>query len=103
EDIRNTKAYKEYYACATGEAVPKPKASARRKREEQISWNSSDDEDVDGQTKGRDDNEGLMISEEERMQEEEESDELYCDIDINQGRRLQVSQDIDDSHVTLTP
>nr|GEY79978.1 hypothetical protein [Tanacetum cinerariifolium] len=32
EDIRNTKAYKEYYACATGEAVPKPKASAKRKR-----------------------------------------------------------------------
>nr|GFD53976.1 hypothetical protein [Tanacetum cinerariifolium] len=27
-----TKAYKEYYACATGEAAPKPKASARRKR-----------------------------------------------------------------------
>nr|GFA61857.1 hypothetical protein [Tanacetum cinerariifolium] len=33
EDIRNTKAYKEYYACATGEAAPKPKASARRKRD----------------------------------------------------------------------
>nr|GFA77846.1 hypothetical protein [Tanacetum cinerariifolium] len=32
EDIWNTKAYKEYYACATGEAAPKPKASARRKR-----------------------------------------------------------------------
>nr|GFC53935.1 hypothetical protein [Tanacetum cinerariifolium] len=32
EDIRNTKAYKEYYACATGEATPKPKASAKRKR-----------------------------------------------------------------------
>nr|GFA26596.1 hypothetical protein [Tanacetum cinerariifolium] len=32
EDIRNTKAYKEYYACATGEAAPKPKASTRRKR-----------------------------------------------------------------------
>nr|GFB06902.1 hypothetical protein [Tanacetum cinerariifolium] len=32
EDIRNTKAYKEYYACATGEAALKPKASARRKR-----------------------------------------------------------------------
>nr|GFA57127.1 hypothetical protein [Tanacetum cinerariifolium] len=28
----NTKAYKEYYACATEEAAPKPKASARRKR-----------------------------------------------------------------------
>nr|GFC78226.1 hypothetical protein [Tanacetum cinerariifolium] len=32
EDIRNTKAYKEYYACTTGEAAPKPKESARRKR-----------------------------------------------------------------------
>nr|GFD24801.1 hypothetical protein [Tanacetum cinerariifolium] len=32
EDIRNTKAYKEYYTCATGEAAPKPKESARRKR-----------------------------------------------------------------------
>nr|GEW56077.1 hypothetical protein [Tanacetum cinerariifolium] len=32
KDIRNTTAYKEYYACATGEAAPKPKASARRKR-----------------------------------------------------------------------
>nr|GEW08543.1 hypothetical protein [Tanacetum cinerariifolium] len=32
DEIRNTKAYKQYYALATGEAVPKPKASARRKR-----------------------------------------------------------------------
>nr|GEY90590.1 hypothetical protein [Tanacetum cinerariifolium] len=32
DEIRNTKAYIEYYACATGEATPKPKASARRKR-----------------------------------------------------------------------
>nr|GFC29713.1 hypothetical protein [Tanacetum cinerariifolium] len=31
QDIRNTKAYKEYYACATREAAPKPKASAKRK------------------------------------------------------------------------
>nr|GEY97804.1 hypothetical protein [Tanacetum cinerariifolium] len=30
EEIRNFKAYKEYYAIATGEAAPKPKASARR-------------------------------------------------------------------------
>nr|GFC15239.1 hypothetical protein [Tanacetum cinerariifolium] len=94
DEIRNTKAYKEYYAFATGEVVPKPKASARRKRsdsdtsitpptatptlkptvaitlrltaatkgtgsklgvldvptdelEEELSWNSSDDEGVD--------------------------------------------------------
>nr|GEY11138.1 hypothetical protein [Tanacetum cinerariifolium] len=31
DEIRNTKAYKDYYAFATGEASPKPKASARRK------------------------------------------------------------------------
>nr|GEV60697.1 retrovirus-related Pol polyprotein from transposon TNT 1-94 [Tanacetum cinerariifolium] len=32
DEIGNTKAYKEYYAFATGEATPKPKASARRKK-----------------------------------------------------------------------
>nr|GEU76101.1 hypothetical protein [Tanacetum cinerariifolium] len=126
EDIRNTKAYKKYYACATGEAAPKPKASARKKKgkqlararshtepldverkeakqlkivlrrskhethisqqgssstdegtdsrpgvpnvpsddsEEELSWNSFDDEDVDDQTKGSDDNEGEKTDE----------------------------------------
>nr|GEZ65594.1 hypothetical protein [Tanacetum cinerariifolium] len=38
-----------------------------------------------------------------RLIEEEEADELYREVDINQGRGLQVSQDIKDSHVTLTP
>nr|GEY41252.1 hypothetical protein [Tanacetum cinerariifolium] len=32
DEIRNTKAYKEYYAFTTGEAAPKPNASAKRKR-----------------------------------------------------------------------
>nr|GFB09819.1 hypothetical protein [Tanacetum cinerariifolium] len=32
DDIRTSKAYKEYYACATGEATPKPKVSARKKK-----------------------------------------------------------------------
>nr|GEY90599.1 hypothetical protein [Tanacetum cinerariifolium] len=45
---------------------------------------------------------GLRISEEERMHEEEEAAELYRDVDINQGRGLQVSKDINNSHVTLT-
>nr|GFC43251.1 hypothetical protein [Tanacetum cinerariifolium] len=31
-EIRNIKAYKEYHACAMGEATPKPKASARKKK-----------------------------------------------------------------------
>nr|GEY55379.1 hypothetical protein [Tanacetum cinerariifolium] len=32
DEIRNSKAYKEYYACAMGQAAPKPKASARKKK-----------------------------------------------------------------------
>nr|GFB55443.1 hypothetical protein [Tanacetum cinerariifolium] len=35
DDIRNSKAYKEYYACAMGEAAPKSKASARKKKGKQ--------------------------------------------------------------------
>nr|GFC11700.1 hypothetical protein [Tanacetum cinerariifolium] len=54
--------------------------------------------------KGNDEeDQDLRLSEEARIQEEEEADELYRDVDINQGRGLQVSQDIKDSHVTLTP
>nr|GFC93700.1 hypothetical protein [Tanacetum cinerariifolium] len=165
DDIRNSKDYKEYYACATGEAAPKPKASARKKKgdsassttpptptpttlvaaakgkqparatthteptnverteaeqlkivlkrsrqetyisqqrgsstdegtgsrpgvpdvpsddsEKELSWNSSDDEDVDEQTKGSGDegndeeDQDLRLSEEARIQEEEEAD-----------------------------
>nr|GFC96592.1 hypothetical protein [Tanacetum cinerariifolium] len=37
DEIRNIKAYKEYYACAMGEAAPKPKASARKKKGESAS------------------------------------------------------------------
>nr|GFC32275.1 hypothetical protein [Tanacetum cinerariifolium] len=53
---------------------------------------SNDDEDQE-----------LRLSEEARIQEEEEADELYRDVNINQGRGLQVTQNIEDSHVTLTP
>nr|GFA50901.1 hypothetical protein [Tanacetum cinerariifolium] len=85
DDIRNSNAYKEYYACATREPAPKPKASARKKKGDsassttpptltptttvvsaprlsatakELSWNSSDDEDVDEQTKDREESEG---------------------------------------------
>nr|GFB56945.1 hypothetical protein [Tanacetum cinerariifolium] len=44
----------------------------------------------------------LRLSEEARIQEEEEADELYHDVNINQGRGLQVTQNVEDSHVTLT-
>nr|GEZ96530.1 hypothetical protein [Tanacetum cinerariifolium] len=142
KDIRNTKAYKEYYSCATGEAAPKPKVSARKKKggsassttppthiatptpttivvaaprlsaaakeetreQEEESFDPIPRTPKDGEDDGNgEEDQGLRNSEEERMLEEEEADELYRDVDINQGRGLQVSQDIEDSHVTLTP
>nr|GFD10026.1 hypothetical protein [Tanacetum cinerariifolium] len=42
----------------------------------------------------------LRLSEEARIQEEEEADELYRDVNINQGKGLQVTQNVEDSHVT---
>nr|GFC44823.1 hypothetical protein [Tanacetum cinerariifolium] len=59
---------------------------------------SEDDDDSED-----DGNQGLRVSEEQRLIEEEEVDELYRDVDINQGRGLQLSADIEDSHMTLTP
>nr|GFB62697.1 hypothetical protein [Tanacetum cinerariifolium] len=53
---------------------------------------SNDDEDQD-----------LRLSEEARIQEEEDADELYRDVNINQGRGLQVTQNVEDTPVTLTP
>nr|GEY89828.1 hypothetical protein [Tanacetum cinerariifolium] len=116
-------AYKEYYACATGEAAPKPKASARKKKEaeqlkivlrrsrhemhisqqggsgtdgetgskpgvldvpsddsdEEISWNSSDDEDVDAQGKDRDEDEIAKIDEQEATESGGEDEETESD------------------------
>nr|GEY32971.1 hypothetical protein [Tanacetum cinerariifolium] len=251
DEIRNSKAYKEYYAIATGEAAPKPKASVMRTKsssdtsitpptaaasprlkasakgkqiakackakslstlsepsgsgaddgtgskpgvpdvptdesEEELSWNSTDDEGDDNKEKdddGDEDDEGddgeegnggdddddedndgeegdddadqevvrdddkdaneeggddelesdeetrkeesfdpipqppedsedegdgeedlsLNIIEEERHDEEEEEDELYRDVNINLGRGLQATLEVEDTHVTLTP
>nr|GFC37485.1 hypothetical protein [Tanacetum cinerariifolium] len=187
-EIRNSKAYKEYHACAMGEATPKSKASARKKKndsassttpptptptttvesaprlsatakgkqpsratthveptdiqrteaeqlkiilkrskqkthisqqsgsgtdegtgsklgvpdvpsddsEEELSWNSSDDEDEDEnfdpiprtpeeseEESNDEEQQELRLSEEARIQEEEDADELYRDVNIN--------------------
>nr|GEX76624.1 hypothetical protein [Tanacetum cinerariifolium] len=176
EEIRNSNAYKEYYAVATGAAPPKPKASVRKTRsssdttitppttaadkgtgsiprvldvtsdesEKELSWNSTDeegdddegkdgdgDDDDDNQEVEKDDEEeeggddeqeydeeeydeetkdeesfdpmsktpknsddegngeedlGLNGGREEGHDEEEKEDELYRDVNINQGR-----------------
>nr|GEY66064.1 hypothetical protein [Tanacetum cinerariifolium] len=43
------------------------------------------------------------LSDEVRIQEEEDADELYSNVNINQGMGLQVTQNVEDTHVTLTP
>nr|GFC93346.1 hypothetical protein [Tanacetum cinerariifolium] len=74
--------------------------------EEELAKNDDDDTESgkgDDEDKGNDEeDQDLRLSEEARIQEEEEADELYRDVDINQGRGLQVTQNIEDSHVTLT-
>nr|GEW05817.1 hypothetical protein [Tanacetum cinerariifolium] len=175
EDIRNSNAYKEYYAVATGATPPKPKASVWKTRsisntaitppttvadegtgtlpgfpnvptyefEEEISWKSTDDEgdDDDGNDGGGDDDDGddkdddgeeeetragesfdpilktlknsnnegngkenlgINVGREEGHDEEGDEDELYRDVNINQGRGIQTTQEFEDSHVTLT-
>nr|GFD40036.1 hypothetical protein [Tanacetum cinerariifolium] len=43
------------------------------------------------------------LSEEARIREEEDAEELYRDVNIDQGRGLQVTQRVEDTHVILTP
>nr|GFA21355.1 hypothetical protein [Tanacetum cinerariifolium] len=62
-------------------------------RESEDSEKESDDEEE----------QESRLSEEVRIQEEEDADELYRDVNINQGRGLQVTQNVEDTHVILTP
>nr|GEZ59869.1 hypothetical protein [Tanacetum cinerariifolium] len=166
DEIRNTKAYKEYYAFATGEAVPKPKASAKRKRSGfdtsitpptatttpkptiavtpkltdaakgkqpakslyapsevarteaqhlKIVLRRSRQQTHISQPDGLGTDEGTGLkpgvpnvptdeSEEELSWNSSDDEyELYRDVNINQGRGLEVTQVVKDSHVTLTP
>nr|GEX23657.1 hypothetical protein [Tanacetum cinerariifolium] len=59
-------------------------------------------EDSDNEGNGEEDLE-LNVGREEGHNEEEEEDELYRDVNINQGRGIQTTQEVEDSHVTLTP
>nr|GEZ85984.1 hypothetical protein [Tanacetum cinerariifolium] len=46
---------------------------------------------------------GTNVGREEGHDEEEDEDELYRDVNINQGRGIQTTQEFEDSHMTLTP
>nr|GFB68779.1 hypothetical protein [Tanacetum cinerariifolium] len=150
DEIKNSKAYKEYYACATGEAALRLKASAKKKKgdfassttpptptptttvestprlsatakdvgghEEGNKSDESDDERDEGSDDdsdetveagaGKDDDDNDDEDNDDNDEEEElakNTDELYRNVNINQGRGLQVTQNVEDSHVTLTP
>nr|GFA42614.1 hypothetical protein [Tanacetum cinerariifolium] len=45
---------------------------------------------------------GLNVEREEGLNEEEEEDKLYRDVNINQGRGIQATLEVEDTHVTLT-
>nr|GEY02035.1 hypothetical protein [Tanacetum cinerariifolium] len=46
---------------------------------------------------------GLNVGGEKGHAEEDEEDELYKDVNINQGRGIRANLEVKDSHVTLTP
>nr|GFC98157.1 hypothetical protein [Tanacetum cinerariifolium] len=95
----------------TRATTPTEPTDVERTEAEQEELAKNDDEDTKSgkggdevsKSKGEIDKEETRLSEEARIQEEEEADELYRNVDINQGRGLQVTQNIKDSHVTLTP
>nr|GEY50803.1 hypothetical protein [Tanacetum cinerariifolium] len=80
---------------------------------EEISWNYTDEEGDDDEGKeGDGDDEGNNgdganckenVGREEGYDEEEKEDTLYRDVNINQRRGIQTTQEVEDSYVTLTP
>nr|GFA87310.1 hypothetical protein [Tanacetum cinerariifolium] len=62
---------------------------------------AKDDEELKETGTGGD--EESRLSKEARIQEEEDAEELYRDVNINQGRGLQLTQSVEDTHVILTP
>nr|GFD07398.1 hypothetical protein [Tanacetum cinerariifolium] len=64
---------------------------------------AKDDEEDKETGKGGDEVRKSGGESKEEEETKEEADELYRDVNINQGRGLQVTQNVEDSHVTLTP
>nr|GEY36502.1 retrovirus-related Pol polyprotein from transposon TNT 1-94 [Tanacetum cinerariifolium] len=111
EEIMNSNAYKEYYAIATGAAPPKPKASVRRTRsnegtgsilgvpdvpidesEEELSWNSTNDEGVNDEGKDGDDDEEDKGDDGEEGDGDDDDDE---DDDGEEGDDDDVDQEVE--------
>nr|GEZ02997.1 hypothetical protein [Tanacetum cinerariifolium] len=103
EDIRNSNAYKEYYAVATGATPPKPKAEVvstqqsllqlllqaqdcSNDRGEEISWNSTDEEgDDNDDDEGDDGDDGEEGNDDGDAQEDDDQEDKGNDEDDQEG------------------
>nr|GFA67170.1 hypothetical protein [Tanacetum cinerariifolium] len=103
DDIRNSKAYKEYYACATGETAPKLKASARKKKGDSASSTTPPTPTPTTTRKNFHKTLPMMKKLVDRLKKETRVKETSLMKVMMNGRGLQVTQIVEDSHVTLTP
>nr|GFC72853.1 hypothetical protein [Tanacetum cinerariifolium] len=72
-------------------------------KEEEVSFDPIPRTPEDSEKESDDEEEQeSRLSEEARLREEE-AEELYRDVNINQGRGLQITQSVEDTHVILTP
>nr|GFC57627.1 hypothetical protein [Tanacetum cinerariifolium] len=60
------------------------------------------DEDDDENDDDNDEDEETAKDDKETNETEEDAEELYRDVNINQGRGLQITQSVEDTHVILT-
>nr|GFD25635.1 hypothetical protein [Tanacetum cinerariifolium] len=88
----------------TGKGSDEVRVSEGESKEEKGSFDPIPRTPKDSEKESDDEEEQeSRLSEEARIQEEEDAEELYRDVNINQGRGLQVTQNVEDTHVILTP
>nr|GFB78927.1 hypothetical protein [Tanacetum cinerariifolium] len=88
----------------TGNGTDEVRESEGESEEEEGSFDPIPRTPEDSETESDDEEEQeSRLSKEARIQEEEDAEELYRGVNINQGRGLQVTQSVKDTHVILTP
>nr|GEY51969.1 hypothetical protein [Tanacetum cinerariifolium] len=88
----------------TGKGGDEVRESEGESEEEEVSFDPIPKTPEDSEKESVDEEEQeSRLSEEARIQEKEDTEELYRDVNINQGRGLQITQSVEDTHVILTP
>nr|GEX45749.1 hypothetical protein [Tanacetum cinerariifolium] len=109
EEEETTKAHEETKETGTGgnevrESGGKSEEEKETSKEEEVSFDPIPRTPEDSEKESDDEEEHeSRLRKEARIQEEEDTEELYRDVNINKGRGLQVTQSIEDTHVILTP